>query len=276
MFLIVKYMKHTLLGLFFLCSILINAQDVIRVKVDGRIMANDNDVENVTIFNTSSNLGTITDADGQFTISLAVNDVLEISALQFEKIKITITEETIASKKLTIFLVEHINRLNEVLILPYGLSGNMNVDLESVKTFNPDLDAIYFGVNNIDAYEFPDDHLAEVTNQTLLETHRLQYGLNFGAIFGLLTKEVFKGNKEQNQGLYPNTSDVNKNLIDTYSHAYISGTFNIPEDRVNEFIAYVENEDMDYSLFEDGNEMQLLEYLVDKSKEFLNSSGGKD
>ena len=269
-------MKHTLLGLFLFHSIFLVAQNKERVKVEGRILANDNDVENVTVFNTSSNLGTITDTDGQFTISLAVNDVLEISALQFEKINITITEETIASKKLTIFLVEHINRLNEVLILPYGLSGNMNVDLESVKTFNPDLDAIYFGVNNIDAYEFPDDHLAEVTNQTLLETHRLQYGLNFGAIFGLLTKEVFKGNKKQIQGFYPNTSDANKTLLDTYSHAYISGTFNIPEDRVNEFIAYVENEDMDYSLFDAGNEMDLLQFLVDKSKEFLNSSGGKD
>jgi len=269
-------MKHTLLSLFFLGSIFVTAQTIERVKVEGRIMANDNDVENVTVFNTSSNLGTITDSDGQFTISLAVNDVLEISALQFEKINVTITEETIASKKLTIFLVEHVNRLNEVLILPYGLSGNMNVDLESVKTFNPDLDAIYFGVNNIDAYEFPDDHLAGVENQALLETHRLQYGVNFGAIFGMMTKEIFKGNKKNDKGLYPNISETNKTLLDTYSHAYISGTFNIPEDRVNEFIAYVENGDMDYSLFDPGNEIQLLEFLVGKSKEFLNSSGGKD
>jgi len=38
------------------------------------------------------------------------------------------------------------------------LSGNMVADVKSVETFNPDLDAIYFGVNEIYAFEFTDDY----------------------------------------------------------------------------------------------------------------------
>ena len=274
-----KYMKQTLLGLLLLFSSSIFSQNTSRIIVDGRILANDNEVENVTIFNVSSNKGTITDADGKFNISVALNDVLEISALQFEKMNVTINEDIINSKKITIFVIEHLNKLNEVLLLPYGLSGNLEVDLETVRTFNPDLDAIYFGLNNIDEYQFPDDHLSAVENPAFWETHRLQYGLNFGAIFGAVAKEIFKKDKGKynDQKLkFPEVSKENQTLIDVYSIAFISDTFDIPEDRVNAFIVYVENDGLDQTLFDEGNEVQLLEFLVKESKEFLNASGVKD
>ena len=274
-----KNMKQFLLGLFLLFTGTIFSQGVDRINAEGRIMANDNEVENVTIFNISSNLGTITDTEGKFTISVGLNDILEISALQFEKMKVIITEEVIQSGKITIFLVEHVNKLNEVLLLPYGLSGNLQVDLETVRTFNPDLDAIYFGLNNIDEYKFPDDHLSAVENTAMLEAHRLQYGLNFGAIFGVVTKEIFGKNKdkqEKRKYKFPEVNGENQSLIDIYSIAFISDAFDIPEDKVNAFIAYVENKGIDPALFDEGNEIQLLEFLVAQSKEFLNTSNGKE
>ena len=272
-----QYMKQTLLSVLLLFSGIILAQNTQRVIVEGRIMANDNEVENVTVFNLSSNKGTITDIEGKFSISLALNDVLEISALQFEKMKVIITEDVINSKKITIFVVEHLNKLNEVLLLPYGLSGNLQEDLKTVQTFNPDLDAIYFGLNNIDEYEFPDDHLSAVENPALWETHRLQYGVNFGAIFGAVATEIFKRDKEKDdKRKFPDVSEDTQTLIDVYSIAFISDTFDIPEDQVNAFIAYVENDSMDPALFDEGNEVQLLEFLVKESKKFLNTSGAKD
>lgn len=272
-----KHMKQTLLSIFLLFSGIILAQSTQRVTVEGRIMANDNEVENVTIFNLSSNKGTITDVEGKFNISLALNDVLEISALQFEKMNVIINEDVINSKKITIFVVEHLNKLNEVLLLPYGLSGNLQEDLKTVQTFNPDLDAIYFGLNNIDDFEFPDDHLSAVENPALWETHRLRYGVNFGAIFGAVATEIFKRDKKKdNKRKFPAVSEDNQTLIDVYSIAFISDTFDIPEDQVNTFIAYVENDGIDPVLFDEGNEVQLLEFLVNESKKFLNTSGVKD
>lgn len=270
-------MKRILLALLCIASMSLTAQSVQRKTIEGRILANDNDVESVTVFNTSSNKGTITDSKGGFSIEVAVNDVLEISALQFEKMTITTGEEVISSGKITIFLVEHINKLNEILILPYGLSGNLAVDSESIKTFNPDLNAIYFGVANIDEYEFPDDRSSAVENEAQWETHRLQYGLNFVNIFGAVANQVFKGNKDKkSKNGFPEVSGNEATLIDVYSIAYISHTFNIPEKRVNEFIAYVEEDNFDYSLLDDGKEVELIEHLVQKSKAFLNQSGEKN
>ena len=75
---------------------------------------------------------------------------------------------------------------------------------------------------------------------------------------------------------FPEVSKENQTLIDVYSIAFISDTFDIPEDRVNAFIVYVENDGLDQTLFDEGNEVQLLEFLVKESKEFLNASGVKD
>ena len=275
---IIRNMKHTLLcfSLLFFSWIGL-AQDVSRVQVEGRVIANDNEVENVTIFNTSSNLGTITDADGKFSISVGANDVLEISALQFEKMNVIISEDIIASKKLTIFVVERVNRLNEVLLLPYGLSGNLKVDLETVRTFNPDLDAIYFGLGNIDEYEFPDDSASGVENVAMLESHRLQYGVNFVGIFGMVAKEIFTGKKKKNKmNKLSEISEENKTLIDVYSIAFLSDTFNIPENQVNAFITYVEKEGIDPALFDEGEEIHLMEFLVKQSEAFLKTSSAKD
>ena len=110
------------------------------------------------MYNLSSNLGTITDDEGKFTIEVAKNDRIEVSALQFEKFTLVVSDGIIAAGSMTIFLVERVNRLNEVLILPYGLSGDLATDLDNTKTVNPNLDAVYFGMANVNEFEFTDDY----------------------------------------------------------------------------------------------------------------------
>jgi Zn/Cd-binding protein ZinT len=60
------------------------AQDVDRITINGKIIVSTEDKEGVAVYNTSSNKGTITDEAGYFTFSVALNDVIEFSALQFK------------------------------------------------------------------------------------------------------------------------------------------------------------------------------------------------
>ncbi len=148
-------MKTTLLYLFLLSPVFfVMAQNSDRIEVSGKIVVDSDDLEGITVFNTSAKKGVITDENGLFKLDVALNDIIEFRALQFQNFTVTIDENIIKSKKMTVFLVEKINKLDEILILPYDLTGNLLVDIESVKTFNPDLDAIYFGLANMnDKYE---------------------------------------------------------------------------------------------------------------------------
>lgn len=272
-------MKQNLLLIFFLSvTCLAFAQDIKRAEISGKIVVNSEDLENVTIYNTSSNKGTLTDEKGQFKINVALFDVLEVRALQFQDFTVTIDQNIIASKKATIFLVERINKLDEVVVLPYDLTGNLVVDMESVRTFNPDLDAIYFGILDISAYEFPDDNKSEVENIAARGPgNDIRYQMDGVAIIGMLLKPLFKSNKERKENERAEVVNIpTTGLRDYYSGRYIEDNFGIPGDKVNEFVTYVENHGLDYSLLKKGKEMEFLEFLTQKSKEFLKAPSGKN
>ena len=137
-------MKHTLFLLFVLFTLTSFSQDVERILINGKIIVSTDDKEGVTVYNTSANKGTITDKDGYFTIKVAINDIVEFGALQFKDFKVTISENIIKSKRLTVILVEEVNKLDEVVLLPFDLTGNLNADLENVRTYNVSLDDVYF------------------------------------------------------------------------------------------------------------------------------------
>lgn len=268
-------MKYKLL-LFLFLPLFVISQNIDRISIDGRIIANDSDVENVTVFNSSSNKGTITNENGEFKIDVALNDLLTISALQFEQLKISINKDVIKTKQLTVFLVERVNKLNEIVLLPYGLSGNVAVDVTSIETFNPDLDAIYFGVNDVGAFEFSDDYKSGVEN-SVVTTENLKYGLNVGAILGVISKNVF-GKSKQNKEKSKSALKIpeNNSLSDVYGQAVLSRMLDIPEEKMRSFINYVEQKPIEKKLLEEGNEVELLEFLVKNRNEFLEDKSERD
>ena len=98
-------MKYFLsLSLFFF-TIFSLAQDSTRVAVKGKIIVDTPDIEGVTVFNISSNKGTITDEKGEFTLQVMLNDKVEVSALQFKDFSLTVTESIIKNKQMTIIFV---------------------------------------------------------------------------------------------------------------------------------------------------------------------------
>ena len=115
----------------------IYSQELERVNIAGTIIVNSLDLEGVTVYNAISNTGTVTDKKGQFVIGAALNDKLIISALQFQNFEITINQDIMDSQTLIAVLVEEVNKLPEVVILPYGLTGNVSTDIARIKTVNP-------------------------------------------------------------------------------------------------------------------------------------------
>lgn len=266
-------MKYFLsISLFFL-TVFAFAQDSIRVAVKGKIIVDTPDIEGVTVFNISSNKGTITNEKGEFTLKVMLNDKIEVSALQFKDFSLTVTESIIKNKQMTIFLVEQVNKLDEVVILPYDLTGVLKEDVESVEVFNPDLDAIYFGVDDISVYEFSDDQYSKVENYAAMnQNDRIRYQANGVAIVEGLVNLIFKPKKKSKNTTNEERKIPTQTLADKYDHAYYTTNFDIPEERVEAFIAYVQKNDFDVSLLEKGNEMQLIEHLNAKSKVFLSKN----
>ncbi|WP_460217987.1 carboxypeptidase-like regulatory domain-containing protein [Psychroserpens sp. MEBiC05023] len=264
-------MKKVLLLLFLLMSISATSQRFQRVEVDGKIIVEGNDVEGITVYNTSSNNGVITDENGAFTIEVALNDFIEIRALQYQNFDLQVSQAIIDSKRMRIFLIEEVNKLDEILVLTKGLTGELKTDVSSVKTFNPKLDALYFGIKKLDDYEFSDDLRTEVENQAMhSQSQTMVNGLNVVNIVDQLLIPLFRSKVKDKAA--KGIPDVPVNSIKYYfGSEFIIDNFNIPEHRVEEFIQYVEDDKtFDFSLLNYGKELEFLELLNQKSKAFLN------
>tara|TARA_R110002033_G_scaffold21392_4_gene53146 strand:- start:10508 stop:11344 length:837 start_codon:yes stop_codon:yes gene_type:complete len=278
-------MKSFLLLLCCVCTLSIYSQDIERTTIDGRIVVASNDKEGVTVFNTSSNKGAITDENGTFEIAVALNDVIEFGALQFKDFSVTITNEVLESKQLTVLLVEEVNKLDEVVLLPFGLTGNLDADLENVRTYNVSLDAVYFGLDHIEDFEFTSDYKTKVDNLAFNEYNpHMENMLNLVNVAGFLMKQIinidgvsldnikFKSEKEKQ--LIEKTPF--KQALDTYSVNYIHTNFDIPLNQIEAFTDYVEQQGVDETLFEENKELQLLERISQLSKSFLKTISDQD
>ena len=99
-------------------------------KVSGTIQ-NDNTllpIPNVNVINLNKAIGTTTNTKGYFEIEASVNDTLHISFIGFQSLKVKVTNDWIKNKTTKIQLTEKAIALEEVIIMPYNLTGYLEID----------------------------------------------------------------------------------------------------------------------------------------------------
>ncbi len=265
-------MKNLLLVLLLLISFTLSSQVSKRVKVDGKIIVEGQDMDAITVFNTSTKQGVVTNQNGEFALEVGLNDLIEFRALQYQHFDLKISQAIINSKRIRVFLIEEINKLDEVLVLTKGLSGDLSTDVSASKTFNPKLDALYFGIKKSDEYEFIDDPRSGVKNEAMhSQSTSMVNGLNIINVVDQLLLPLFRSKvKDKVSSGIP---DVSVSDVKYYfGSEFIIDNFKIPAHRVEEFIQYVENDkDFDFTLLNYGKELEFLEVLYVKSQEFLKS-----
>lgn len=262
-------MKKIIVLLVCLISITTISQEFKRESIKGKIIIEGTDIEGVTISNPATGEGTITNINGEFTINAALNDLIEIRALKYQNIDIRVNEDIIKSKKLSIFLIEEINKLDEIVIVSKKLTGNLNVDIDRVEKFHPKGDAIYFGIKKEDSKNmqqiggFQND---KIRMNSPLDTHR--DGLNIVNIVDQLLIPLFRSEVKDKKEI--GISEVpGKSIKYYFGSNFLAENFNVPKHRVEEFIRYVEEDSFDFDLLNYGHEIEFLELLNKKSKTFL-------
>jgi len=271
-------MVKQLLTIFFFClPIYVLSQDIDRVKISGKLTAPVNeDVEGVTIYNVSSQQGTVTNPEGVFEIEVAENDRLAITALQFSTFIVIVDRGVIDKRKIGIYLNPVVNQLDEVIVRPYDLLGNVKADVARIKTIHIDskMDLTYKSLNF--DYEFSDDQYSAIRGNAAHNAFyngQEQYG---GDLIGLTAAIVnlFIQKKKKNSVKKPDTeiSYVANGLRERFSNTYITEVFGIPEAKANDFLFFAEENGMDSKWLKEENEIRLLDFLYTSSAAYKKQS----
>jgi hypothetical protein len=271
-----KIMKK-LLPLFVFCiSFFAISQDVKRENVNGIIIVEGSDIEGITIYNSSSNIGTVTNEKGEFIIAVAANDLLEVRALEYQNFHLRVNNSILESKTISIFLIQEIIKLDEVIITNKELTGNLSTDIKKIITFSPKLDAIYFGIKNNNTDAFSDNNIRQIENLGMhSQAQTMVNGLNVVNVVDQLLIPLFRSEVKDKKAA--GVPEVPAESIKYYLGSnFLAENFNIPEHRVEEFIRYVEEEAFNFDLLNYGHEIEFLELLSKKSKTFLNTKNDAD
>jgi hypothetical protein len=266
-------MKKLLFLLFCISTITLQAQEVERFLVEGRISAPlESDIEGVTIYNNSSNRGTITDKNGEFKLAVALNDEIIVSAIQYATFKVPVDQRTLDTKILGIYLNPVVNQLTEVTVRQYDLTGNLIVDVSNIKTVDLDTEwDISYETMEFD-YEFTPDKWSSIPGnfaESAFYNGQEQYGVNLLGGIGLLSQIIFNKKASRSFALKPrNPEETIQGIRERFTHQEIRDAFQIPEGKENDFLYFAEEHGLTNDLLLDKNQLVLLSFLSKRAIDY--------
>lgn len=262
-------MKNYLTILFLLSLTLLFAQ---KRELKGEIL---NVIEEpqggITIFNETTMDGTVTTAEGKFTLLVNEGDRILIQALQYTPFTLVVGAETLKNPEVTIQLKEGVNVLNEVQIT----NGLLLVDVEVVPDVNKTLagaSKATFSIPQIDRMENtfsdmvrqPEDY---PVRQLAQEQSMLR--MNCFNVLGLLAaiiNEIVPLNFSLEKKREVVVERFDRAMLESsYSTEMLSEFLDIPNEELSKFMYYVSESGVPQKFMQPENEIELLQFLSEQA-----------
>ena len=268
-------MRNNILLFFILVITQIGfSQGIERKVLRGKIVADSLEVENLTVYNITSNVGAITDVDGKFSINARATDTLFIQGLSYDSKRYILTDKDFWLPVLEIKLHVKITELNEIIITPYTLTGNLNEDTKRIQVYGE-------GFAKIDAKVvkyYDDDIRLGTPENTAMPNVFAPTGVNLlGIVVGIANLVGIKGNPKSNsERVFEErrirdlqSKSFSEHMLERFSHNFFMETLKIKNEDIPMFMSFAELNVYELSpLLKAENELKLIEYLINKSEEF--------
>ncbi len=228
-----------------------------RMLIEGKVnVPPGDDSEGIVVFNESANSGTITNRNGVFFLNVRKGDRILVQSIQFTPFKLTVDLGMINNKKIIVTLRESVNKLDEIVVTPTDLTGNIQVDVNRVIVSNaPSVDVPPVGLRR----SVIDD--ASPVQNAALDRDDWKYGLDFVNIF----KALFDKRDHANHEFETTAEDE---LGQMYSNTFFKKNLDIDENNIGGFMDYVAANGLEKKMLTKGNELNLIQFLLQKRDAF--------
>ncbi|WP_224483590.1 carboxypeptidase-like regulatory domain-containing protein [Robertkochia aurantiaca] len=239
--------RHLITLLLFFTPLLAFSQETERVLLRGTVLYQNSPVQGENVINATTERATITNQNGEFEIWVSPGDVLAFTALNYQFKTLLITPEILTNARVVVEVDEKITELDEIVVSPSNREKFLELKEEEFKET---------------AYEI--DPSTPVENVALpLQDRGMKYGLNFVNIFKALFQSAPNTDGDPANNLMP--SDV---LRQVYDDRFFVVDLDIPQDRISEFLFYIDDRFPSRQLLKKDQEFQLIDFLVEESKNF--------
>ena len=215
-------------------------------------MFGDEFVSAVNVINNSSGIGTISDTNGDFTITVKVDDELIFSSIQYKIKSVKIKIENILDKELLVKLDRKVNFLEEVVVSPEDKRKFLELKNEEFKR-----------------YVYERDKSSKLDNE-IMNRGKLQDGLNFSNIYKFLTKNLKNEEKNEIDKLFSNI------LPKIFEKEFFIYQLGINNNEIIDFLNFLDTEDFDKNILEKESKFYLIDFLIEKSNNYKSIKNNYD
>ena len=232
-------------------------------ELQGHVLEDAAGIPNVHIINLSSEQATITNEEGYFRLEAREGDTLLISAIRFQRKTLTVSRAMLEAAMLEIAMEPFVNQLDEVVLWPYNLSGDLDQDLSNLPVEEP-VTATSLGLPNA---------RAKVKTQTERKLYEATSGaglIPLNPVLNAITGRTRMLKKRLSRDrAYQQTLQVRS----LYPDSLFTGELHIPEVRIPDFMYFCEVDPAFGNLASVGDKLRMWEFLKGKSEQYRRNNG---
>ena len=249
--------------IFLTCSAL-SGQSYLNTQIEGQVRFEERGVPDVHIMNVTAGKTTISDEDGRFSIAVSLGDTLYFSAVQYQRKRLEVIMPVIESRFIYVNLEEFVNELDEVVVRPYNLSGDLGRDMKGMD-IGQVVSASTLGLPNANV-------------KPLIQSERLLSEATMGPFhLGMITAVPFNPLINMITG---RTKMLKKRVArdrkylrteavrNYYPDSIFVKRLGIPADRIDDFMYYCEVDEKFDSIVSTDDHIAILNLLLAKSRAY--------
>ncbi|MFI2742302.1 carboxypeptidase-like regulatory domain-containing protein [Zhouia sp. PK063] len=232
------------------------AQETFILK--GEVTHDKDDMQGLNVFNLTTKKGSVTNKDGYFEIEVSVNDSINITSIQYRTIAFHVVKE-MNGETLPMTAQEKINELDEVVVTPFHLSGNLSMDVK-----NNQSDAEKYTASNLN---LPN---AYVKSKTIAERKLYEASSGSGILPLNPILNAISGRKKRlkNALALEKQEQYIEKLKGMFGDDFYEKTLQIPEIKKDAFLYYCVVDKRLEHLITANNKFYILQFLIAKAKLF--------
>ena len=239
-------MKQLLLFIFFIhLSFTAICQD--RRPLKGQLLYKNTKVVAANVVNNTAQTNTITDSEGAFEIDVLLGDEIIFSSVQYRIRSVKITEDILSKNRLVVSVNENINELKEVVVTTDDVEKFLDLKEEEFKGF-----------------DYEKDKSSKLVNKAYND-RQLSDGIDFVNIAKLLARVL--GNKSSDEQMRMKPSEI---LPLVFEDDFFAVDLGLDKSQVISFLEFIDNRMKTGELLKKDKEFQLIDFLINESKEFKN------
>lgn len=236
-------------------SFVAQGQSFVERELEGKVYSDDGDVAATHVLNTTTERAAITDSNGYFKITVTLYDTIVFSAVQYKRKEIVITQSILESKFINVPLENALTELDEVIVMPYNLTGDMGRDADRI-VIDPVVTASTLGLPN--AYVTP---MTKAERQLFAATANPY--MSFDPLINAITgRTKYLKNQVKREKAYSRTERVKG----FYQDSIIAADLKIPLEKIDDFMYFCEIDPTFQTTVDRHDKLKIWELMVRKSE----------